>query len=455
MTGLLSVEDIESAIRGGEIDTIITAFPDHLGRLIGKRVVGDYFLDHVITRPLHACAYLLTVDMEMTPVPGFELTSWEKGYGDFRMIPDFSTLRVASWLDKTAIVICDLEAEESGEPVEEAPRSILRRQVERAEESGYSLFMGTELEFYLYDDDYRTAFAKGFQDLCPSTDYLIDYHILGCTQDEPVISRIRRQMCASGIPIEFSKGEWGCGQHEINLRYAAPVEMADRHVLYKNAVKEIAASLGKSISFMAKPHADAAGSSCHIHTSLTHRHNKANLLWDSNSHTPSQLFRYFVGGLLRAERELCLLFAPTINSYKRFRHASFAPTAITWAVDNRTTCLRCIGQGESFRVENRLPGADANPYLAMAATLAAGLWGIENQVDCGEPFNGDAYTNKSLARVPGTLEEAIEQFQKSEIARSAFSPRLIQHLVHHAQVEQECFNNTVTDWERRRYFERI
>ncbi len=455
MSGLLSVEDIESAIRGGEIDTVIAAFPDHLGRLIGKRVVGDYFLDHVLTRPLHACAYLLTVDMEMTPFQGFELTSWEKGYGDFRMIPDFSTLRVASWLEKTAIVICDLESEETEEPVEEAPRSILKRQIGRLEESGYSSFMGSELEFYLFDDDYRTAFAKGFRDLCPSTDYLIDYHILGCTYDEEVISRIRRQMCASGIPIEFSKGEWGKGQHEINLRYASPVEMADRHALYKNAVKEIAASMGKSICFMAKHHPDAAGSSCHIHTSLMDHHQKTNLLWDPKTQAPSQLFRYFVGGLLRAERELCLLFAPTINSYKRFRHGSFAPTAIAWAVDNRTTCLRCIGHGDSFRIENRLPGADVNPYLAMAATLAAGLWGIENKVDCGEPFHGDAYMNKSLERVPGGLDEAVKQFERSEIACSAFSPRLIKHIVHQAEIELECFNSAVTDWEMRRYFERI
>jgi glutamine synthetase len=455
MPGMLSIEEIESAIRKGEIDTVITAFPDHLGRLVGKRVVGDYFLDHVLTRPLHACAYLLTVDMEMTPLPGFELTSWEKGYGDLRMIPDFSTLRAASWLEKTALVLCDVENDETGEPIAEAPRNILKEQVARAEAKGISVNMGSELEFYLFDDDHRGARSKAYRNLVPSSDYIIDYHILASTYDEPVIRDIRNQLNASGVPVEFSKGEWGNGQHEINLRYAGAVEMADRHVIYKSAAKEISAAHGKAISFMAKYAAAAAGSSCHIHTSLAGIEGGNNLLWDAARKGPSDTFRWFMGGLLKAERELCLLFAPTVNSYKRFKSGSFAPTGIAWSMDNRTCCLRCVGHGESFRIENRLPGADVNPYLAMAATIGAGLWGIENKVDCGAPFAGDAYQSAAIERVPRTMEEAIREFEKSQIAQSAFSERTRKYLIHQAELELQQFNETVTDWEMFRYFERI
>lgn len=455
MTGHLSLEEIEHAIRSGEIDTIITAFPDHLGRLIGKRVVGEYFLDHVMTRPLHACAYLLTVDMEMTPFQGFELTSWERGYGDFRMVPDFRTLRRIAWLDKTALILCDLESEEDAQPVQESPRNILRQQVQRAEAAGYSFAVGSELEFYLFDQDYRSAYKKQFRKLKPSTDYLIDYHILGTTQDEPVIRDIRNQMNSSAIPIEFSKGEWGCGQYEINLRYSNPIEMADRHAIYKNGTKEIATKHGKAITFMAKYATEAAGSSCHLHTSMWGIEDHVNLFWDKHQSTPSQLLRWFMGGVLQGEKELCLLFAPTVNSYKRFKKGSFAPTAISWSIDNRTTCLRCVGHGESFRVENRLPGADVNPYLSMAATIAAGLYGIEHQIDCGHPFEGDAYSHSNLERVPGTLEEALEIFRTSEIADWAFGERVKRYLIHQTEIELSCHHEAVTDWELNRYFERI
>lgn len=455
MNGLFSPEEIENAIRSGEIDTVITAFPDHLGRLIGKRTVGDYFLDHVMTRPLHACAYLLTVDMEMTPFQGFELTSWDRGYGDFRMIPDFSTLRKISWLEKTALVLCDLEGEEDDQPVQESPRTILRQQIQLAESRGYSFAMGSELEFYLFDQTYRSMYGSSFRDLRPSTDYLVDYHILGTTQDEPVIRDIRNQMNNSAVPIEFSKGEWGRGQYEINLRYTHPLEMADRHAIYKNGAKEIATKHGKAITFMAKYASEAAGSSCHLHTSMWGVEDQANLLWDEGKSAPSQLLRWFIGGLLQGERELCLLFAPTVNSYKRFRKGSFAPTAISWSVDNRTTCLRCVGHGGSFRVENRLPGADVNPYLSMAATIAAGMYGIEHQIDCGDPFGGDAYSHSGLERVPGTLEEAMEAFRNSAIAEWAFGERVKRFLIHQAEIELSCYHEAVTDWERNRYFERI
>lgn len=449
------IEEIENRIRAGEIDTVVCAFPDHLGRLVGKRVTGEYFLDHVLTHSMHACSYLLTVDMEMTPLPGFELTSWEKGYGDFRMVPDFSTLRYAAWLDRTAILLCDLQDDDKGEPIEESPREILQKEVRKAAEKGYEFYMASELEFYLFHENYREARAKGYRNLTPSSDYIIDYHILASTYDEPVIRDIRNQLSASGVPIEFSKGEWGHGQHEINVMYAGAVEMADRHAIYKNAVREIAARHGASITFMAKYSNDAAGNSCHIHTSLADKETRGNLFWDADGHRPSRIFRWFVGGLLRAERELALLFAPTINSYKRFETGSFAPTAIAWSRDNRTCCLRTVGHGGSFRVENRMPGADANPYLAFAATLAAGMWGIENQIDCGDPYEGDAYHDAGLDRVPHTLEAALEVFRNSELAKAVFSERVRNHLIKAAEHEVAFYNAAVTDWEKKRYFERI
>ncbi|MCA9410352.1 MAG: glutamine synthetase [Candidatus Omnitrophica bacterium] len=451
----ITIEEIENRIRGGEVDTVVCAFPDHLGRLVGKRVTGSYFLDHVLTHPMHACAYLLTVDTEMTPLPGFELTSWEMGYGDFRMTPDLSTLRYAKWLDKTAILLCDVHNDETGDPVEEAPRNILRNQIEAAGEMGYELYMASELEFYLFGENYRQVRAKGYQNLSPSSDYIIDYHILATTYDEPVIRDIRNYLSASGVPIEFSKGEWGHGQHEINIVYAPALEMADRHVIYKNAVKEIAAHHEMSVSFMAKYSNDAAGNSCHIHTSLADKENKENAFWDADKNEPSQVFRWFLGGLLRAEKDLTLLFAPTINSYKRFEAGSFAPTAIAWSRDNRTCCLRTIGHAGSFRVENRMPGADANPYLAFAATIGAGLWGIKNQVDCGDPFKGDAYQSLELERVPHSLEKAIEVFKESELAQSIFSERVRKFLIQSAEHEVNFYNAAVTDWEKHRYFERI
>jgi glutamine synthetase len=451
----ITVEDIETLIRRDQIDTVIAAFPDHLGRLMGKRVVGDYFLDRVLTRPLHACSYLLTVDTEMTPLSGFDLTGWEKGYGDFRMVPDFLTLRLATWLEKSAIVICDVQEEGTGNPVAEAPRNILRKQVERAGEKGFEFCTGTELEFYLFDVDYRQARDRRYRGLEAATDYLIDYHILASTYDEPVIRDIRNHLDGSGIPVEFSKGEWGKGQHEINLRYAHPIETADRHVIYKNAAKEIAAAHGKSITYMAKFSSDAAGSSCHIHTSMSKTGDDINLFWDTKNDGPSRLFRWFTGGLLRAEKDLCLLFAPTINSYKRFESASFAPTAVSWAVDNRTVCLRCVGHGGSFRIENRLPGADVNPYVVLAATIGAGLWGIENQIDCGEPYSGDAYGDKDLERVPTTMREAIDVFRRSEMAEEIFGRHVCDYFLHHAELELGSYNRAVTDWELNRYFERI
>ncbi len=451
----ITIEEIENRIRSGEIDTVICAFPDHLGRLVGKRVTGAYFLDYALTHPMHACAYLLTVDTEMTPLPGFELTSWEKGYGDFRMVPDLSTLRYANWLDRTALLLCDVHDDEAGDPVEEAPRNILKKQIQSAEDKGYELYMASELEFYLFDEDFRECRQKGYRNLNATSDYIIDYHILGTTYDEGVIADIRNHLSASGVPIEFSKGEWGHGQHEINVVYAPALEMADRHAIYKNAVKEIAASHGKSVSFMAKYSNEAAGNSCHIHTSLAKKETLENAFWDADNNQPSQVFRWFLGGLLKAEKELTLIFAPTINSYKRFEAGSFAPTAIAWSRDNRTCCLRTVGHSGSFRVENRMPGADANPYLAFAATIGAGLWGIENQIDCGDAFVGDAYTSEKLEHVPGTMAQAVDAFKDSAMAKEIFGERVQNYLIHTAELEIAAYNIAVTDWEKNRYFERI
>ena len=451
----ITVEDLETMIRSGEVNTVISAFPDHLGRLVGKRVTGTFFLEHVLLHPLHACSYLLTVDTEMNPLPGFELTSWERGYADFRMVPDFLTLRIATWLEKTALVLCDVEDEVTHEPVAEAPRNVLRNQVRRAEERGFKLYFGSELEFYLFGENYRQAREKDYENLTPSADYIIDYHILASTYDEPILADIRNHLNGSGVPIEFSKGEWGKGQHEINLRYAPPVEMADRHVIYKNAAKEIAAAHDASITFMAKPARETAGNSSHIHVSMAPTGDEVNLFWDARNDRPSDLFRWFVGGLLQAEKQLCLAFAPTVNSYKRFESKSFAPTAIAWGMDNRTTTLRCVGHGGSFRVENRLPGGDINPYIAFAATIGAGLWGIENKVDCGEAFSGNAYTNRDLERVPSTLRDSLDVFRSSSLAKEIFGLRVHEYLAHCAEMELAAYREAVTDWERRRYFERI
>ena len=445
--------ELESLIRKGEIDTVLTVFPDHLGRLMGKRVVGRYFLDHVLGDGVHACIYLFTVDMEMEPLPGFTLTSWERGYGDMKLVPDLGTWRRIPWLKATALVFCDVYTEE-GEPIEEAPRWVLRRQVERAAKAGYVVNTASELELYLFRESFDEARAKRFHGLTPVSGYFEDYHILQTTKEEGLVQAIRNGMEGAGVPVEFSKGEWGKGQEEINLRYAPALEMADRHVLYKHGVKEIAWQQGVSVTFMAKYDMAAAGSSCHVHSSLwDHRSGKA--LFPGRDRQGSLLFQQWLAGQMAMARDFALFYAPTLNSYKRYQAGTFAPTRIAAGWDNRTCGFRICGEGAGFRVENRIPGADANPYLAFAATIAAGLHGIEKRLKAPRPYAGNAYEDPKLPQVPKTFREALDTLEGSRVAREAFGATVVEHYLRLGRLEQQAFDQVVTDWELIRYFERI
>jgi glutamine synthetase len=450
---------LEQGIRDGSIETVVTALPDPYGRLVGKRITGHFFLEHIIDEGMHVCDYLLACDMEMDPTPGYAFTSWEQGYGDLRAVPDLTTLRRATWLDRTAIVLCNAVNEEKGDPVEVAPRSILKRQIARASERNFVPMMASELEFFLFRDDYATAHAKGYRDLVTSQNYIEDYHVLSGTFAEPVLGEIRRQVDASGIPVEFSKGEWGPGQHEINLRYAPALEMADRHVVYKLAAKEIAAAAGCALTFMAKWHEDLAGSSMHVHMSLRDAAGAACFSGDEplagTLERSSRTFRHFLGGLLARARDIAWFLAPNVNSYKRFRPGTFAPTGIAWSWDNRTAGFRVVGHGPSLRIECRIPGADANPYLVYAALLAAGLDGIERELDPGDPFRGDVYAAEGLPQVPRSLTEAIAVLSESEFARASLGDEVVDHYLHFARSELLACEAPVSDVERRRYFERI
>jgi glutamine synthetase len=454
MPGNLELRTLRDLVQDTEIDTILVTFPDMQGRLMGKRVTGHYFLDHVEHEGIHACAYLLTADVEMEPLPGFRLASWNTGYQDVRAIPDLATLRRIPWLEKTALVLCDLVTE-AGEPLEESPRRILRRQVERARASGLLPMLASELEFYLFKDSFDSARQKRYHDLVPVASYLEDYHILQTTKEEPVIRAIRNGMEAAGIPVEFSKGEWGAGQAEINLRYAEALEMADRHTIYKNGVKEIAHLRGQAVTFMAKYDAKQAGSSLHLHASLWDPAGQRNLFAEQGTHPGSELFRSFLAGQLALAREFSLCYAPYVNSYKRYQAGSFAPTRIAWGWDNRTCGFRVCGHGNALRVENRIPGADANPYLAFAATLAAGLHGIERRLPLPPMCEGNAYESATIPQVPRTLREAMGEFEKSQAAREAFGEKVVEHYLHAARQEQEAYDRAVTCWELMRNFERI
>jgi len=447
-------QGLESLIRTGEVDTVLAVFPDGLGRLLGKRVVGRYFLDHVLSDGAHACIYLFTVDMEMEPLPGFKLASWERGYGDMKLVPDLRTWRLLPWLPKTALVFCDVYTEE-GEPIEEAPRWVLRRQVERAAKAGYVVKTASELELYLFRESFDEARAKRYHGLTPVSHYLEDYHILQTSKEEPLVRAIRNHMEAAGVPVEFSKGEWGRGQEEINLRYAEALEMADRHVLYKHGVKEIAWQQGSSVTFMAKYDMGAAGSSCHVHSSLWDRTGRRSLFATKGSRQGTPLFQQWLAGQMAMARELAYFYAPTVNAYKRYQAGSFAPTRIACGWDNRTCGFRLCGEGPGFRVENRIPGADANPYLAFAATIAAGLHGIAKKLKPPKLYEGNAYEDAALAQVPKTLREALDALAGSRVAREAFGARVVEHYLQHGRLEQRAFDQSVTDWELIRLFERI
>ena len=454
--GMLSLDELKSQVEAGDIDTVIIAFSDHYGRLLGKRLDAEFFLVESAQQGTHACNYLLTTDMEMEPVPGYEFANWELGYGDFHLAPDMNTLRQASWLHKTAIALCNVENEALHQPVSVAPRSILRRQLDAAADLGYSVNAASELEYYIYRDSYRDANARGYADLAPMGWYLEDYHLLQGARQEGFTAAARHHLKHSGIPVESSKGEWGLGQHELNIRYADALSMADRHSLLKHCLKEIADAQGCSVTFMAKPHAGQAGSSCHIHLSLFSGADNA-FAGDTmlGSVAGSEIFRHFLGGWMAHLPELMVFYAPTVNAYKRYEDGSWAPTRIAWSYDNRTAAFRVVGQGNSLRIECRAPGADCNPYLAYAAALASGLDGIRNRIEPPDIFEGDIYAAQHLPRVPYTLAQATDAFEQSDFARAAFGAYVVQHYTHFFRSEIESFNSAVTDWERQRYFERI
>ncbi len=438
MEPAFTLDQLRTEITNERIDTILLALTDMQGRLQGKRIVAQHFLDTVLEHGSEACNYLLAVDVEMNTVSGYEMSSWDRGYGDFEMVPDLSTLRRVPWYEKTALCLADLRWG-TEEPVVASPRQILRRQLERLSERGLEAFAATELEFIIFKDTYEEAFEKGYRNLKPANQHNVDYSLLGTGRVEKLIGRIRREMTAAGLVVENSKGECNDGQHEINFRYGPALKAADEHVVYKTGAKEIAALEGQSITFMAK-YNEREGSSCHIHMSLKG-------LDDTG-------FERYVAGVLACLRELTLFYAPNINSYKRFASASFAPTAVAWGHDNRTCAVRVVGHGDSRRLELRVPGADVNPYLALAAMVASALHGLDRELELEEPLPGNAYASDK-PRVPTTLHEAAELFQTSTVAREAFGEEVVAHYLNNASVELDAFNAAVTDWERIRGFERL
>jgi glutamine synthetase len=449
--GMLSLDELRSEAEAGRIDTVVTAFTDMQGRLFGKRIEVSYFLDDVANHEIEGCNYLLALDMEMDPVPGYEMANWERGYGDFAIVPDLATLRRIPWLDRTALVLCDV-AEHDGSPIAPSPRQVLIAQYERARQLGFTPMMASELEFFLFKESYAEAHEKGYRDLTPTIPYILDYHVLATTMDEQYLGAMRRGMQGAGIPVEFSKGEAWYGQHEVNTRYADAVTAADRHTIFKNGVKEIAFLSGISATFMAKTSEKDIGSSCHIHASLVGDDSGSAFVDGDGAETDT--FRHFLGGQRARVRELALLVAPAVNSYKRYATESWAPTSISWGRDNRTCGFRIVGHGQSKRVECRIPGADVNPYLGYAALLAAGLDGLENRTDPGPELVGNAYEQAEAEPFPSTLREAVELWEGSEFAKRTFGEAVWAHYLNYGRTEQRLFDEVVTDYERRRMFER-
>jgi glutamine synthetase len=453
---MLKLDALGALVSEGAIETVIVAFADHYGRLVGKRYDAELFVADTASHGTHGCNYLLTTDMEMQPVPGYTFANWELGYGDFGVVPEPDTLRVASWLERTALVLCDLEDHQTGKMIPVAPRALLRRQVAAARDAGFAVAAASELEYYLFRTSYRQAAAQGYHDLEPAGWYLEDYNILQGTRTEPFTSAVRRHLKDSGVPVESSKGEWGVGQHELNVRYAPVLEMADRHSVYKQCLKEVADRMDLSVTFMAKVAADQAGSSCHVHLSLW-AHDRNAFAGDLSLGPVrcSDVFRWFLGGWIARAPEVMVFYAPTVNSYKRFVDASWAPTRLAWSHDNRTAGFRVVGGEASLRIECRIPGADCNPYLAFAAALVSGLDGIRSRTEPPPCFVGDIYAARDLPRVPYTLQQAVDCFTSSAFAREAFGEDVVEHYGHFYRTEQASYNSAVTDWERKRYFERI
>ncbi|MDH3295991.1 MAG: glutamine synthetase family protein [Acidimicrobiia bacterium] len=470
----MTPDELRQLVDTGLVDTVVVAFTDHYGRLMGKRFDAEFFVEEALDHGTHGCNYLLTVDMEMEPVPGYRFANWELGYGDFHLVPDLTTLRWAGWTERAALVLCDLvnDRTDSGadrrgddsdrgaavdhEPVRPGPRSMLAVQVDRLAQHGLTAMAGSELEFFLYNDSYRQSFDKGYDDLTPAGYYIEDYHLLQGGRVEPYVGSARRALRRSDIPVENSKGEWGRGQHELNIRFADVMTMADRHTIMKHGLKELADQMGLAVTFMAKPLTAEAGSSCHLHLSLWHDDDTGGRnAFAGGGGERSDLFRWFLGGWMANVHDFMPFYAPTINSYKRFADLSWAPTRIAWSQDNRTAGFRVVGSGSSLRIECRIPGADCNPYLAYTAALASGLHGIEQRTDPPPIFVGDVYQGADLPRVPDTLAQAVDGLRSSEVARAALGEDVVEHYAHFYDVEVAAFNQSVTDWERQRYFERI
>lgn len=453
--GLLSVEELRIEVDAGTIDTVIIALPDMQGRLQGKRLTGRFFLDEVLEHDTEGCNYLLAVDVEMNTVGGYAMSSWESGYGDFVMRPDLATLRRVPWHEGTVLLMCDL-VDGAGTPVVAAPRNVLQAQTERLKERGWVAMVGTELEFIVFRDTFEEAFSRHYQNMTPANQYNVDYSILGTSRVEPLLRRIRNGMDGAGMRVESAKGECNLGQHEIAFVYDEAIVTCDNHSIYKTGAKEIAAQDGMSLTFMAK-YDEREGSSCHIHLSLRGDDGRPVFAGEGTGdrHGFSPVFEHFLAGQLHGLRELTLFFAPNINSYKRFVEGSFAPTAIAWGRDNRTCALRIVGHSaSSLRFENRVPGADANPYLAVSALIAAGLYGVEHELELPPAFTGNAYT-AGFERLPTTLREALELWENSDLARAAFGDEVVAHYANNARVELAAFERSVTDWERVRGFERL
>ncbi|MDT0458355.1 glutamine synthetase [Streptomyces sp. 2224.1] len=448
----LSVEELRVLVDAGEIDTVVLAFTDMQGRLQGKRFAARYFLDTVLDHGTEGCNYLLAVDVDLNTVEGYAMSSWERGYGDFAMHGDPGTLRRTPWNPGTALITADL-AWHDRSPVAASPRQILRRQLDRLAERGWSAYAGTELEFMLFKDSYEDAWSRGYREMNPANQWNGDYSVLGTGRVEPVLRRIRNEMGAAGMTVESAKGECNLGQHEIVFVYDEALTTCDQHAIYKTGAKEIAAQEGMSLTFMAK-YDEREGNSCHIHLSLQDEDGRPVLADDDGPYGMSKTMQHFLAGQVAAMRDFTLLYAPNINSYKRFRPGSFAPTAVAWGPDNRTCALRVVGHGRAHRLENRLPGGDVNPYLAVAGMVAAGLYGIEHELELPEATTGNAYTGDA-AHVPTTLREAAELWERSPIARAAFGDEVVDHYRHMARVEQDAYDAAVTDWERFRSFERM
>ncbi|MHA1554797.1 MAG: glutamine synthetase family protein [Alphaproteobacteria bacterium] len=455
MAGNLSFSKLKQAVDAGDIDTVLVCMVDMQGRLIGKRFDGGFFVNDAHDES-HGCDYLLANDIDMEPVPGYAAANWEKGYGDFVMVPDLSTITLLPWLDATALVLCDVVDRHDRVDLSHSPRAILKRQLARLAEKKLTAFMASELEFYLFDESYESARQKRYTDLATAGHYIEDYHIFQTTKEEDVMQAIRRGLSGAGIPVENSKGEWGPGQEEVNVRYADALEMADRHVIMKNGIKEIVHAKGKAITFMAKWDNALAGSSCHVHMSLRDKDGRKSVFHDpKGTHGMSAVMQNFVAGQLKYARDITWFLAPYVNSYKRFQVGTFAPTKIVWSRDNRTAGFRLVGEGTpATRIECRIGGADLNPYLAFAALLAAGMAGIEESAELEAPFSGDAYLGKRLRDIPKTLREATAHMNKSAMLRSALGDDVIEHYVHTANWEQGEYDRCITDWELKRGFER-